>query len=417
MRAGARARRFARAGRAVTGGAVGVQPHRHRQPWRGRDAAHPRRPRAQRRGRWHRSRRIALHTDGERTATFVPRGRLRLLARPGARRGPTSTTRCSSARCARPAPTPPGSAGASSPRTPRSPSCASGSASPSSARAPEAMRTARATRSAPSCSPRRSACRSRRGAGGAVDDPRGRPPRAAATIGYPLMLKATAGGGGRGIRMVASDAELADAYERTRDEAAARLRQRRGLPRAAGHRRPARRGAGHRRRAGHGLGARRPRLLGAAAQPEGDRGVRLAGAGRRAGRRAARQSAERLVARRRLPRRRHRRVPLPPAASKLFAFLEVNTRLQVEHPITEVTTGLDLVKAAAARRRRRPARGRRRRPSSATPSRPGSTPRTPTATSPRRRAGSRCCACPPGPASGWTPASARATSSPPTSTR
>ncbi len=43
--------------------------------------------------------------------------------------------------------------------------------------------------------------------------------KAAATIGYPLMLKATAGGGGRGIRMVASDADLTDAYERTRDEA------------------------------------------------------------------------------------------------------------------------------------------------------------------------------------------------------
>src|SRR3954449_3369414 len=38
-------------------------------------------------------------------------------------------------------------------------------------------------------------------------------------IGYPLMLKATAGGGGRGIRKVASAAELEDAYQRTSDEA------------------------------------------------------------------------------------------------------------------------------------------------------------------------------------------------------
>ena len=43
--------------------------------------------------------------------------------------------------------------------------------------------------------------------------------RAAGEIGYPLMLKATAGGGGRGIRMVTSAADLTDAYERTRMEA------------------------------------------------------------------------------------------------------------------------------------------------------------------------------------------------------
>ncbi|HET6288446.1 MAG TPA: biotin carboxylase N-terminal domain-containing protein, partial [Amycolatopsis sp.] len=43
--------------------------------------------------------------------------------------------------------------------------------------------------------------------------------KAADEIGYPLMLKATAGGGGRGIRMVASGADLADAYERTSQEA------------------------------------------------------------------------------------------------------------------------------------------------------------------------------------------------------
>src|SRR5580704_11176933 len=43
--------------------------------------------------------------------------------------------------------------------------------------------------------------------------------RAGEEIGYPLMLKASAGGGGRGIRMVASAADLTDAYERTSAEA------------------------------------------------------------------------------------------------------------------------------------------------------------------------------------------------------
>ncbi|HIW29689.1 MAG TPA: fused acetyl/propionyl-CoA carboxylase subunit alpha/methylmalonyl-CoA decarboxylase subunit alpha, partial [Candidatus Luteococcus avicola] len=38
-------------------------------------------------------------------------------------------------------------------------------------------------------------------------------------IGYPLMLKATAGGGGRGITKVSNDAELTDVFDRTRGEA------------------------------------------------------------------------------------------------------------------------------------------------------------------------------------------------------
>ena len=42
---------------------------------------------------------------------------------------------------------------------------------------------------------------------------------AAERIGYPLMLKATAGGGGRGIRVIQSAEELREAYQRTRDEA------------------------------------------------------------------------------------------------------------------------------------------------------------------------------------------------------
>ena len=41
----------------------------------------------------------------------------------------------------------------------------------------------------------------------------------AATLGYPLMVKATAGGGGRGIRRVRNEGELADAFESARSEA------------------------------------------------------------------------------------------------------------------------------------------------------------------------------------------------------
>lgn len=166
---------------------------------------------------------------------------------------------------------------------------------------------------------------------------------AAAGIGYPLMLKATAGGGGRGIRVVTNEAELADAYERTSQEAA--------------------------RAFGSGVvflerlvtGARHVEVQ-VIADGEGTAwalGVRDCSVQRRnqkvieesaspvlspAQTAELKTSAERLALA--VGYRGAATVEfLYHPGDKLFAFLEVNTRLQVEHPITESTTGFDLVKA------------------------------------------------------------------------
>ena len=147
--------------------------------------------------------------------------------------------------------------------------------------------------------------------------------------------------------------------------------------------------------AGHRVGAGRPRLLGAAAQPEGHRGVRLAGAQPGADRRA--EGVGRAARRRgRLPRR----------GTVEFLYHPGEQAVRVprgQHPPAGRAPDhrdhhrLRPGQGAAARGRAAAGSKARRRSSAATPSRPGSTPRTPTATSRPPRAASRGWTLPAGP--------------------
>jgi acetyl/propionyl-CoA carboxylase alpha subunit len=165
--------------------------------------------------------------------------------------------------------------------------------------------------------------------------------RAAEEIGWPVMVKAAAGGGGKGMRLVRRPADLAEAARRGASEALAAfgdgsiyLEKVLDRPRhvefqilADGQGRVV-----HLFERECSLQRRHQKILeetpSPALDPElrrrmGDAAVEVA---RRAGYVNA-GTVEFLL-----------------AADGRFWFLEVNARLQVEHPITEVTTGLDLVR-------------------------------------------------------------------------
>jgi acetyl/propionyl-CoA carboxylase alpha subunit/acetyl-CoA carboxylase carboxyltransferase component len=162
------------------------------------------------------------------------------------------------------------------------------------------------------------------------------------SIGYPLIIKARSGGGGRGIRVVNTESELEVALERTQTEASrtfgdpvvflerlvagARhievqlIADNQGTVWAPGVR-------------DCSIQRRNQKLIEESSSPaltaEQEGGLRTAAIalGRAAGYRGV-GTVEFLYG----------------PTEKTFAFLEVNTRLQVEHPVTEAVTGLDLVK-------------------------------------------------------------------------
>jgi len=159
-------------------------------------------------------------------------------------------------------------------------------------------------------------------------------------IGWPLMLKAAAGGGGKGMRIVRGEAELESAWTLTRGEARAafgddRVYVERAIERprhveaqilADGTGRVAFLGERE-----CSVQRRHQKLLEETPSPAFDAETRAAfgEAACRIARAAGYLNAG--------------TVEFILDEQKRFYFLEVNTRLQVEHPVTEMVTGLDLV--------------------------------------------------------------------------
>ena len=161
-------------------------------------------------------------------------------------------------------------------------------------------------------------------------------------IGYPLMVKASAGGGGRGIRLVNSSDELDEAFERASSEAL----------KSAGN------ATMFLERAISGGRHVEVQIVADGDGTVWTLGVRDCSVQRR-NQKVIEESASTALDAEQVELVRSSAAELVRRAGytnagtvefryepeqRLLSFLEINTRLQVEHPVTEVTTGVDIVK-------------------------------------------------------------------------
>ncbi|MCZ6515210.1 MAG: acetyl-CoA carboxylase biotin carboxylase subunit [Acidobacteria bacterium] len=164
---------------------------------------------------------------------------------------------------------------------------------------------------------------------------------AADQVGYPLMLKATAGGGGKGMRMLTSAEELESAYRTARSEAVNAFNDpglyiEKYIPRPR-HIEIQILGDHHGNLVSLGerecsLQRRHQKVMEEAPSPIVDEPMRRAMG--KAAVRVAKLAGYTNAG----------TVEFLVDADRNFYFLEMNARLQVEHPVTEMVIGLDLVK-------------------------------------------------------------------------
>jgi propionyl-CoA carboxylase alpha chain len=159
-------------------------------------------------------------------------------------------------------------------------------------------------------------------------------------LGYPVMLKATAGGGGKGMRVATNDEECREGFERAANEARSSFGDDRMLvekyiedPRhieiqiiADSHGNTV-----HLNERECSLQRRHQKVVEEAPSPFLDEALRNE------------MGEQAVTLARAVDYQSAGTVEFIVDAGRNFYFLEMNTRLQVEHPVTELITGIDLV--------------------------------------------------------------------------